>query len=99
MMNKGYALSDLLKFWDEINELYQKRLHTDIIVGFPTETYKDIELTLQLLYTLRPESILIHKYQNSSYITPSSKYDQLTDAEIDEHYDIYAKELKLIDGL
>lgn len=98
MMDKGYTISDLLAFWDEINEFCQKDLSTDIIVGFPTETYKDIELTMQLLDILRPEFISLRKYQNSPYI-PSSKYSQLSEEEINEHYDIYVKELKLRDCL
>lgn len=94
LMDKGYTIQDLLSFWDEINEFNQKDLSTDVIVGFPTETYKDIELTMQLLDILRPGFITLRKYQNSPYI-PSNKYNQLTEEEISEHYDVYVKELKL----
>ncbi len=94
MMNKGYTIPDLLTFLDEINEFYPKKLSTDIIVGFPTETYKDIELTMRFLDILRPEFLILRKYQNSPYI-PSSKYNQLSEEEINEHYDTYVNELKL----
>lgn len=94
MMDKGYKIPDLLSFMSEVNELYPKELSTDIIVGFPTETYEDIELTIKLIDILRPKDLFIRTYQNSPYI-PSGKYDQLTNEEINEHYNIYVKELKL----
>lgn len=94
MMNKGYTIPELLTFWQEINEPFAKELNTDIIAGFPTETSEDIQLTMQLLDTIRPQEIMIRKYQNSPYI-PSGKYPQLSDEEINDHFNTYIKELKL----
>lgn len=94
MMNKGYTIPQLLTFCSEIQEKYPKSLVTDIIAGFPTETYEDIELTIQILEKLKPEEVRVHKYQNSPFV-PASKFEQLTKEEINEHYEIYRKALKL----
>lgn len=98
MMNKGYAVSELLKFWKEIQSIYYRELSTDIIVGFPTETYEDIEATLKLVSQLKPKEVRIHGYQNSSFV-PSNKYPQLSQEKIEEHYEIYSRQLKKITNI
>lgn len=92
MMNKGYTVDELVEFWKEINENHPRILDTDIIVGFPTETDEDIKLTLQLLEELNPVRVQLHRYQNS-FLIPSSKFEQLSDEEIMEHYKVYKREL------
>ena len=95
MMNKGYTPSQLLDFWMCIKSIYERELSTDIIAGFPTETYEDINLTIDLITKLQPKNIRIHTYQNSPFI-PASKYKQLSKMQKDEHYEIYKRELKNI---
>lgn len=95
MMNKGYEILELLNFWKEVQSMYFRKLSTDIIAGFPTETYEDIELTLDVVGKLKPKEVRIHKYQNS-YFVPSNKYEQLSQEKIQEHYEIYKHQLKKI---
>ncbi len=93
MMGKGYTIPELIEFLDEIQDKYPRVLDTDVIVGFPTETYEDIDLTLQLLDRLNPERVQLHMYQNS-YLVPSSRFEQLSNEEVKEHYKVYKRELK-----
>lgn len=93
MMNKGYTIPELVEFWNEVQEKYPKVLDTDIIVGFPTETYEDIDLTLELLEKLKPDRVQLHIYQNS-FLVPSSKFEQLPNEVIRDHYKVYKRELK-----
>lgn len=92
MMNKGYTIPELIQFWDNMQSIYPRALETDVIVGFPTETYDDILSTLELIERLNPEYVQLHMYQNS-FMIPSSQYEQLSNTEIKEHYKIYKKEL------
>ncbi len=92
LMNKGFTQEELLAFWSYINELYPKRLATNIISGFPTEDYDDIRATLKVLEIIRPIRTSICGYLDSPFV-PSSKLEQLSVDEIKEHTRIYHKAL------
>lgn len=93
MMNKGYTIPELVDFWEKLKEFYPRILDTDVIVGFPTETYEDIYMTLELIEKLDPWRVQLHRYQNS-FMVSSSKFEQLSDEEIKDHYKVYKHELK-----
>lgn len=64
-MRRGHSLDQyyeiVKKFKDEIPGI---TIATDIIVGYPTETDEDFELTCDLLEDIRPSLIHISKYQH-----------------------------------
>ncbi|MBO6512839.1 MAG: radical SAM protein [Phycisphaerales bacterium] len=69
MMNRGHTISEYYEFIDRCNEyLHQPEigrplmLGGDIIVGFPTETEEDHELTKELLIRSKYKNCFIFKY-------------------------------------
>lgn len=94
LMNKGFTKEEFLNFWIEITSIYPKKLNTCIIAGFPTETLEDIEDTLNLLEKIKDKNVQVHRYADSSLID-SHKLKQFTHEEIEDHYKIYMKALKL----
>ncbi|MEK6835231.1 MAG: tRNA (N(6)-L-threonylcarbamoyladenosine(37)-C(2))-methylthiotransferase [Nanoarchaeota archaeon] len=68
------------KFRQEFPEI---SIATDIIVGYPLETDKDFEETLDLIKEIKPEVINISKF-SSRHGTEASKLKQLSSQMIDE---------------
>jgi len=84
LMNRGYTKKDYLTL---INQIRQKipniSIGTDIIVGFPTETKKDFQNTVDLAkqadfkvsfnaqYSPRPHTLAAKKYKNN--VSPKEK--------------------------
>jgi tRNA-2-methylthio-N6-dimethylallyladenosine synthase len=63
LMNRGYTRSDYLKLIDSIKTIIPDiALSTDIIVGFPEETDKDYEQTVEILKYVEYENIFSFKY-------------------------------------
>lgn len=92
-MRKGITAEQVIKFMDDINEIYPKETLINIISGFPTETLEDVKETLKVLYRIKATAVYIHNYGNCAFVD-SSKYKQLSKDEITKHTDIYEKELK-----
>lgn len=61
------------KFREQIPDL---TIATDVIVGFPTETEKDFEQTIDVIKNISPDAVHISKY-SSREGTVSSKYKKL----------------------
>lgn len=63
LMKRGYSVADFEKiveqFRKEIPEIY---ISTDIIVGFPGESEKDFEATLELVKKIKPDKVNISKF-------------------------------------
>jgi MiaB-like tRNA modifying enzyme len=62
-MKRGYKVADFL----EITKAFRKEVpaiyfSTDIIVGFPTETNKDFDKTLELIKKVKPENVNISQF-------------------------------------
>ncbi len=74
-MNRGYTRE---KYIEKISALREKcpdiALSTDIIVGFPYETSKDFDKTLELLHEIKFDSIFAFAYSNRSS-APAAKFD------------------------
>ncbi len=69
MMNRGYTIEEYNEFIDRVREHLDQpeigrplMLSGDIIVGFPTETDEDHELTKQMLERSRYKNCFIFKY-------------------------------------
>ena len=62
-MGRKYTTEDWEKIVDAVRQTFSKStIATDIIVGFPGETEKDFELTMDLISKVRPEVVNISKY-------------------------------------
>ena len=62
-MSRGYTVKKYLEMVDQYRSLvYNGKLSTDVIVGFPKETEKDFEMTLSLVRKVKFDSAYIFKY-------------------------------------
>ncbi|MDO5831483.1 MAG: tRNA (N(6)-L-threonylcarbamoyladenosine(37)-C(2))-methylthiotransferase [Methanobrevibacter sp.] len=72
-MNRGHTIGQYLdivsKFKNEISDL---TLAVDIIVGYPTESDEDFDLTVDLLKQIKPSIIHLSKYQHRKGAISSS---------------------------
>jgi tRNA-2-methylthio-N6-dimethylallyladenosine synthase len=83
MMNRGYTVEEYLEFLDRAKHYLRepekgRPLTTsgDFIIGFPTETEEDFELTKQLIRRARYKNAFIFKY---SPRPGTSAFDKLPD--------------------
>lgn len=76
LMNRQYTRKKYLEIVDQYRSLvYNGKLSTDIIVGFPTETTEDFRETLDLIRDVRFDSAYIFKYS----VRPHTKAAALKD--------------------
>ncbi len=61
-MGRGYTAEDFLRIVSKFREAMELTVSTDIIVGFPTETEKDFQKTIQLLKRAQPDFLNLSKY-------------------------------------
>jgi MiaB-like tRNA modifying enzyme len=83
-MKRGYTVEE---FFDWIR-IFRKKvkkitISTDIIVGFPTETEKDFEMTIEVLKKLKPDVVNLSKF-SLHHQTEATKFKQLSSKIIDE---------------
>ena len=72
-----YAIERLNEYIDRIRaEIPGVTIETDIIVGYPTETEKDFEMTLDFVRETRPNVVNMSKFWCRPH-TPASKLKQL----------------------
>ncbi len=77
-MNRGYTSKKYLKLVDEYRLLvYNGQLSTDIIVGFPGETDKDFQETLDLVKRVRFDAAYIFKYSPRPHTKAASMEDDV----------------------
>ncbi|MDP3143433.1 MAG: MiaB/RimO family radical SAM methylthiotransferase [Candidatus Omnitrophota bacterium] len=75
LMNRGYTRQHYLKLAKEYKKIVGGKLSSDIIVGFPTETEKDFQDTLDLVKKVRFDAAYIFKYSPR----PQTKASNLND--------------------
>ena len=64
-MNRGYTVESFLELVDVLREsIPEISIATDIIVGFPGETYEDYELTESLVRTLHADTLNITRFSS-----------------------------------
>lgn len=77
MMNRGYKVKDFLEIVEKFRkEFSQLTVSTDIIVGFPSETEKEFEETVELITKVRPDIVNISKF-GARPKTEAAKMQQL----------------------
>jgi tRNA-2-methylthio-N6-dimethylallyladenosine synthase len=75
LMNRRYTRDDYLKLVDILRKILPEcSITTDIIVGFPQESVKDFEETIDLMKKVEFDSAFIFKYSPRPF-APSSKLD------------------------
>ena len=76
-MNRRYTREHYLELVAKIKKaILDVSLTTDIMMGFPTETEEDVELTLDLMNQVRFETACMY-YYNPREGTPAAKMEQL----------------------
>ena len=76
-MNRQYSREQYLELVKRIkSKIPDVSLTTDIMMGFPTETEEDVELTLDLMNQVRFESACMY-YYNPREGTPAAKWEQI----------------------
>ncbi|MBR4723198.1 MAG: tRNA (N6-isopentenyl adenosine(37)-C2)-methylthiotransferase MiaB [Clostridia bacterium] len=87
-MNRKYTKEEYLKKIEKVKKAIPDiALSTDVIVGFPTETNKDFEDTLDVLRKVRFDTIFSFIYSKREG-TPAAKMDfVLTNEEIHKNFD------------
>ena len=79
-MNRVYTREQYLQLVQKIkNKIPDVSLTTDIMMGVPTETEEDVELTLDLMRQVKYESAMMYFY-NPREGTPAAKMEQLPES-------------------
>ena len=79
-MNRVYTREQYLQLVQKIkNKIPDVSSTTDIMMGFPTETEEDVELTLDLMRQVKYESAMMYFY-NPREGTPAAKMEQLPES-------------------
>jgi len=77
LMNRNYKVKDFLEIVEKFKkEFLQLTLATDIIVGFPSETKKEFEETVELIKKIRPDIVNVSKF-GARPRTEAAKMQQL----------------------
>lgn len=98
-MNRGYTRDDYLKLIEKLRKGYpDTAFSTDIIVGFPTETEKDIDMTLSLLDEVKFDFIFGFKYSPRPFTKSFEIKDDVTPEEKKERLESVFKKQRNIFG-
>jgi tRNA A37 methylthiotransferase MiaB len=65
-MRRGYDVNDLEYVFDQFKLLNFDRFETHLIVGFPSETEKDFQQTIDFVLEHKPKYVLLNKYYEAS---------------------------------
>jgi MiaB-like tRNA modifying enzyme len=96
LMKRGYSSKDFLEVVEKFKKTFpQLSLSTDIIVGFPSETEEDFDLTLKLLEKIRPSFVNISRF-GARPGTEAAKMKQLSSKIINERSLLLTKLVKKI---
>ncbi|HSP95795.1 MAG TPA: tRNA (N6-isopentenyl adenosine(37)-C2)-methylthiotransferase MiaB [Candidatus Dormibacteraeota bacterium] len=78
-MARGYSADDYLRLVERLRGVVPElALSTDIIVGFPGETERDFEATLEVMRAVRYDSAFMFKYSRRDH-TRAAKWDETVD--------------------
>jgi len=96
-MHRGYTSKKYLKLVDEYRSLvYNGKIGTDVIVGFPGEREADFKKTLELVRSVRFDTAFIFKYSPRPHTQASRMEDDVTeDAKDRRHSQILELQRKM----
>ena len=81
-MNRKYCWEDYLEKLEKLRKVCPEiAITTDIIVGFPGETRQDFNETLELIKSVKYDSLFAFKYSDRAYAPASAFLDKVSEAE------------------
>ena len=81
-MNRGYSSEEYLRKIDQLRDACpQISITSDIIVGFPGETQKDYQETIDMMEKIRFDSVFSFKYSERKGTAAQKLQDQVSEAE------------------
>lgn len=98
LMNRGYTRGHYLKLAAAFRKIVNGRLTTDIIVGFPGETKKDFQDTIDLMQQVRFDAAYIFKYSPRPHTQASGLVDDVPLEEKKRRHQITLNLQKSISG-
>ncbi len=64
LMKRGYNVEDFENVVRNFRKIKNITIWTDIIVGFPTETDEDFEMSMNLIKKMKPDYVNVSRYSN-----------------------------------
>ena len=81
-MKRGHTVKTVREVIKKARERFADfTISTDVIVGFPSETKKDFEKTVELINEIRPDMVNLSKY-SARPGTEAAEWDQIETAEV-----------------
>ena len=81
-MKRGHTVKTVREVIKKARERFTNfTISTDVIVGFPSETKKDFEKTVELINEIRPDMVNLSKY-SARPGTEAAEWDQIETAEV-----------------
>jgi len=81
-MKRGHTVQTVREVIKKAKERFADfTISTDVIVGFPSETKKDFEKTVELINEIRPDMVNLSKY-SARPGTEAAEWDQIETAEV-----------------
>jgi len=82
LMNRGYSVEEYLRKIDRLRDICpQISITSDIIVGFPGETQKDYQETIDMMEKIRFDSVFSFKYSERKGTAAQTLPDKVPEAE------------------
>lgn len=80
LMNRKYSIEHYYRIVEKLNSFKQDfTLSTDFLVGFPGETEKDFEATVELAQKIKFDEAFMFKYSDRNYTSASKMTDKLSE--------------------
>jgi len=97
VMNRKYTKEQYLELVDKIRrEIPDMSLTTDIIVGFPGETWEDFEETLDVVRKARYDSAFTFLYSKRTGTPAARMENQVPEEEMKRRFDVLLEEVQQI---
>ena len=82
LMNRGYTIEEYIKKIDHLRRLIpQISITSDVIVGFPGETQKDYQETIDMMEKIRFDSLFSFKYSEREGTAAQKLKEQVEEGE------------------
>ncbi len=88
-MNRIYTREEYLKKIEKVkNKIPNIALTSDVIIGFPNETYEDVLETISLIKEVRYDSLFTFIYSKREGTVAAEIEDKISDEEKHKHFDM-----------